>query len=121
MSSSTQPPKFLLDENVHLSLYKYLNGKGVDVKLVPKSASDEQVAVISKREKRVLVTNDEDFCSYDSDELYCVIWLRVPQGDIDTLLSSFGGLIESMKSFMGKLVVLKAKDWDEFELGKEFE
>ena len=61
MSSLTPNLKFLVDENVRTELSRFLRIQGFDFKLAPKGASDKQLALISKTEKRILVTNDEDF------------------------------------------------------------
>ena len=117
MSSSTQLPKFLLDENVRIELSNFLKRRGIDVKLHTKSATDSFVASLSKREQRVLVTNDEDFCECSKDEIYSVVWLRLPQNDSEGLVRSFEKLLGSYKNFPGRLVVLRRGKWDEFPLG----
>lgn len=58
MQSSVRTRKFLLDENVRIELYRFLKRKGNDVKILGKSVSDEQLAAVSKKEQRILVTND---------------------------------------------------------------
>ena len=121
MSSSTQLPKFLLDENVRIELFNFLKRKGIDVKLPPKSATDSFVASLSKREQRVLVTNDEDFCEYSKDKVYSVVWLRLSQNDSEGLIKSFEKLLGSFKKFPGRLVVLKRGKWGEFPLGEKIE
>ncbi len=117
MSSSTPSHKFLLDENVHRELFRFLKKLGLDVKLAPKSTPDRKIAVISKTEKRILVTNDEDFVEYSKNEIFAVIWLRIPQNDLKGLLLSFGELLDSTQNCAGKLVILKRNLWDVFDLG----
>lgn len=121
MSSLKQPPKFLLDENVRRDLYRFLTGEGNDVKQVPKSATDSEVAAISKREERVLVTNDQDFCDCGMGEVFAVVWLRVPQSDPAVLIKSFGKLLRSIKDFSGKLIILKVSTWVESQLAEDSE
>ena len=121
MSLSTQLPKFLLDANVNVGLLRFLTDKGFDVKVVPKTAPDLQVASMSKIERRVLATNDADFCNLGTEDIYGVIWLRLPQGDYKALIKSFEKMVGSMGSFLGKLIVLKKDDWDEFRLGEDLE
>lgn len=70
MSSLKPAPKFLLDENVRRDLYRFLKARAVDVGLISKSTSDSNVALKSKGEGRVLVTNDRDFCKYDKNEIF---------------------------------------------------
>lgn len=90
-----------------------------DVKLAPKAASDNQLASISKAENRILVTNDEDFTEYGDDRIYSVVWLRIAQGDANTLISSFDILIRTFNNFSGRIVILEARQWKDFPLIKE--
>ena len=53
--------RFLSDENFRLDVVKFLENQGHDVKKTPKRYSDKQVAVLAKKEKRILLTNDADF------------------------------------------------------------
>lgn len=117
MSSSTPSPKFLLDENVKRKLLQFLTAGGFDVKIPPKESTDLEVAKISNKENRVLVTNDEDFIYYASDQINAVIWLRVPQADSESLVISFDKMLKKIKTFSGKLIVLYKDRWDEFPLG----
>lgn len=121
MPSLTPTPiyKFLLDENVRQGLYKFLRRKNVDAKLATKGASDKTLADISKSEERILVTNDEEFGKYTKDEVYAVIWLRIPQNDEEALFKSFDKLLLEVKDFTSKLFILYEKKWDEFPLPAE--
>jgi|SRR3989344_1138858 len=119
MSLSIPSHKFLLDENVKRELLKFLKNKGFDVILPPKSAPDPNVASISKKERRILVTNDEDFSHYGKDEIFSIVWLNIPQNDSKALITSFEKLLESFDEFSGKLIVLKPGKWDEFMLNGE--
>ncbi len=109
MSPSTSVLKFLLDENVRYELFVFLKSEGWDVKLVPKGATDQEVARLSKQEMRVLVTNDADFTTpelYSSKDLFGVIWLRLPQNDREGLIKSFSSLLAEVKDFAGRVVIL---------------
>lgn len=123
MSPSTSVLKFLLDENVRIELFAFLKSKGVDVKLVSKGSSDEKVASFSKREKRVLVTNDADFATsglYSEEKLFALVWLRIAQSDVEGLLDLFElFLIKFKEEPEGKVVVLKEDSWKAFPLGSE--
>ena len=119
MLSSILNHKFLLDENVRIEVYRFLKQHQFDVKLAPKSASDFQYALISKKQSRILVTNDEDFTHYTTDEIFSVVWLRISQSDPRCLIDSFEKLLKELKTFKGKLVMLTAKGWEEFPLLKE--
>lgn len=103
--------KFLLDENVRIELYRYLNSEGFDVQYAPKSTKDSKIALISKQEKRILVTNDADFIEYEIDDIFSIVWLRIPQNEPKTLIFSFAKLLKEFKDFKGKLVILIPNDW----------
>ncbi len=121
MSSSTPilNHKFLLDENVNQKLYTFLKKGGFDVKISPKAASDRELALISKKEKRILVTNDEDFIYYSDKEIFSIVWLRIVQGDVKMLVSSFEMLLNGLKNFSGRLVILEAETWRDYPLVKK--
>ncbi|MEK6860878.1 MAG: DUF5615 family PIN-like protein, partial [Nanoarchaeota archaeon] len=93
MPSLTPDLKLLLDENVRIELSRFLKTQGFNFTFAPKGATDKQLALISKKEQRILVTNDEDFQWFTKDEIYSVIWLWIPQNDPKSLISSFKKLI----------------------------
>ena len=119
MSSSTLSHKFLLDENVRVELARFLKQKRFDIKLAAKSVPDSHHAGISKQQRRILVTNDQDFTNYTTDEIFSVVWLRISQSDADSLITSFEKLLKELKTFKGKLIILNAIGWEEFPLFKE--
>ena len=119
MSSSTLNHKFLLDENVRVELYRFLKQHQFDVKLVTKSASDSQHTLVSKKQRRILVTNDQDFTHYATDEIFSVVWLRIDQSDASSLIASFEKLLKDLRTFKGKLIILTEKGWEEFPLFEE--
>lgn len=116
MSSSIPRPKFLLDENVRVELVKFLKSQGFDVKLAPKAAPDLLLASLSKKEKRILVTNDEDFVEYTDNMVFSIVWLRIPQNDPKKLIASFQKLLSEFNNFRGKLIVLETGRWQDFPL-----
>ena len=116
MALSIPNPTFLLDENVDSRLYKALKSKNINAKLTPKGLSDKEVANICLNEKRVLITNDEDFQEYSDDEIYAVIWLRIPQNKSDVLIKSFTKLLSECKQFKGKIITLTELTWSDLPL-----
>ena len=121
MLSSIRNLKFLLDENIKIKLFQFLRKSGFDVKLVSKGSSDKEVASISKAEKRILITNDDDFCEYSQDELFAVIWLKIPQGDTEGLLRSFQKLLKEFKDFSGQVIMLEQDKWTQWTLFMKME
>ena len=120
MLLSTPNPRFLLDENVRTGLAQFLKANGFDVASASKSAPDSQLAEISKKEQRILITNDSDFEEYTRNQIHAVILLKIPQNDEESLVSSFKRLITKNENLLGKLVVLKKDGEDVFPLAVEF-
>jgi len=100
--------KFLLDENVKKDLLKFLKQQGVNVVFKPKGLSNGRLAEFSKSERRILITNDEDFVEFTKDEIFSIILLRIPQDKPESLISSFSRLLKETNSedFKGKLIIL---------------
>ena len=88
--------KFLFDENV-----------------------DARLAEFSKLEERVFVTNDEDFIKFCNNKIFSLIWLKIPQRNIESLKNSFSGIINEIdpKNFKGNLITLYE---DKFEISPLF-
>ena len=107
MSLSQSNPRFLLDENVRIELFNWLKSQNQDVKLSPKSATDQELANQSKTENRIFVTNDKDFFRHNPDKIHAVVILRLPQNDPESLIKSFEKLLNSNENLAGKTVVLK--------------
>lgn len=111
--------KFLLDENVKKALLRLLKSNVFDVKLALKGSTDTEIARISKKEKRILVTNDEDFQWYTKDQVYSVVLLKIPQADSTGLISSFEKLLKEFNNFPGKIVLLETDKWTDYPLWEE--
>lgn len=119
MQSSTRILKFLLDENVRIELSRFLKDQSFDFKVAAKGAVDKQLAEISKKEKRILITNDENFQWYLKNQIFAVIWLWIPQNEPKSLISSFKNLLKECKNFSGRIITLTSKDWSEAFLYEE--
>lgn len=119
MSSSIPNHKFLLDENVRLDLYKFLTSQGCDVKLAPKTGKDSIIASISKKDSRIIVTNDSDFQYFTEQQVFSVVFLNIPQYEGEILISSFIKLLSDFDNFPGRIVVLKPNTWEDFPLLKK--
>lgn len=105
--------RFLLDENVRKELYDWLIAKRIDVKRSPRSLANGALARFSLKERRVLVINDSDFTRFVRESIFGVVWLRIPQDDTSTLLSSFAVLLRSGEpTLKGKLLTLWPGRWD---------
>jgi predicted nuclease of predicted toxin-antitoxin system len=104
--------RFLLDENVRAELDGFLNGKGFDVKRLPKGAPDRALAAASREEKRLIVTNDEDFAAFPEGKLFGVVILRVPQRDADGLLAAFQRLLDECKDWKARTILVRKDQWE---------
>src|SRR3989338_3642422 len=116
MPSSIFTKKFLLDENVRQDLYHFLRSQHIDTRFVSKSASDRTIQEVSLREKRILVTNDNDFTLCAKEEIFFVVWLRIPQHSALACIKAFQKLLEDRMDFAWKIIVLKPHTWEAFYL-----
>ena len=94
-SVSRSKLKFLRDENVKKRLERFLLQHGFDVVTASKRTPDDELAQLSKFEKRVLITNDNDFIKFSKEDIFSVVWLRIPQEKPQLLLESFSKLLEA--------------------------
>ena len=102
--------KFLLDENVKKELLQFFKQQGFDVIFKSKGLSNGILAELSKSEQRILITNDEDFVEFTKEEIFSIVWLRIPQNEPESLLKAFSMLLKEKtvsEDFEGKLIVLK--------------
>ena len=117
MSLLTSPSKFkfLFDENVDKRLERFLKQQGVDITSKPKRLSNGRLSEFSKSEKRVFVTNDEDFLEFSKEEIFSVVWLKIPQRKIESSKKAFSTLLKEIKpeDFEGNLITLFE---DKFEI-----
>lgn len=121
--------KFLLDENVRIELFEYLQGLKIDAITAPKRTSNGKLADFSKKESRILVTNDMDFSEMTANKLFAVIWLRLPQAviwlrlpqkDLPAILSSFKNFLDNQTDNLeGKLVIIGADGFEIVSLAEE--
>lgn len=102
---------------MRVELGRFLKTKEHDVVCAPKGVTDKKIARQSLEQRRILVTNDEDFCWHAESEIFAVIWLRLPQHDAELLRNSFAKLLSECSQFKGKLILLKPNAWDEVPLG----
>ena len=110
MSSLESQIKFLLDENVNRGLKKFLEERGFNVIISPKGIKDDQLAAISKREERILVTNDHDFAYINPENAFSIVLCELPQGDINSSFQAFSLLLKEKNQpmhFEGKMFLLR--------------
>jgi len=122
MLSSQHTIKFLFDENVKRELFEFLNSERYNAISKPKGLSNGKLAEFSKSEKRVLVTNDEDFLEFNKEQIFSIVWLRIRQEKLESLLRAFSRLLKEIKSedFEGNLVILNEERFEIYPLSKFF-
>lgn len=118
MLSSTLNLKFLLDENIPHSLYRFIQSTDHDVVLVPNSATDKDIATASLKQQCVVVTKDTDFLEYTTQEIFAVVLIELPQKDKNMLLNSFTKMLRECNTYKGYLVLIKKNGWEKFPLPK---
>ncbi len=108
--------KFLLDENISQKTADFLLKLGYDVKLVAKDlkgAKDKDILEVAFKEKRIILTQDKDFCDLVfRDSLPCrgIILLRLNSyfsEAINKVLDLF--LNSNEENLQDKFVVLAEK------------
>ncbi len=110
-NSVSHSVKFLKDENVKKRLETFLKQKGIDIISKPKGFLNGKLASFSKAEKRVLITNNEDFVNsehFPKEKIFSVVWLRIPQRKIESAKNTFSRLLKETKpeNFEGNLIIL---------------
>jgi len=101
--------KFLLDENIPTSVFKFLKERKYDVFYVSKGAKDRDVAELAKREKAVLVTRDYDFANvllYPPGEFYGIIILKVHPPLAEKLIGSMENILKAEEVFKGRVFIV---------------
>ena len=108
----------MLDENVKKELLKFLNSKRYDSISKPKGLLNGELAEFSKLEKRILVTNDEDFIGFSKERIFSAVLLKLPQDKPESLLDTFSKLLKEIKpeDFEGKLIILKEGKFEVFPM-----
>ncbi|MBI3618450.1 DUF5615 family PIN-like protein [Candidatus Peregrinibacteria bacterium] len=119
MSSSTPVIRFLLDENVRADVDRFFAGRKIDAKRLSKRSTDALIAAVSRKERRIVITNDEDFALLSSKQVHGVIWLRIPQSDGASLLKALEHLLVECRNFKGLRIELSAEHWRYFPLNTQ--
>ncbi|MHA1593548.1 MAG: DUF5615 family PIN-like protein [Candidatus Baldrarchaeia archaeon] len=102
--------KFLLDENVPISVYRYLlRIKNYEVEYVPRGSDDQKVAKLAKEKKAILITRDSDFANivlYPPEEYYGIIVFRIHPPIPDDLIRALDRILEKIQNFEGKTIIV---------------
>lgn len=110
--------KLLLDENVHHGLVPFLAKLGHKVRLSPKGIVNGEVFKLAIKEKRILVTRDDDFLNssiFPSAKHFGIWLLRVPARDLEGQKRSILELLDQMdgaQEFKGRAVILFPEEFE---------
>jgi hypothetical protein len=96
---------------VRAELDAYPREEGFEVKRLSKGAPDQSLAAVSREERLVIVTNDEDFSVMPSAKVFSVVLLRLPQRDVDALHGTFDPLLAECKDWKECLILLDRIRW----------
>ncbi len=97
----------------------FLEQNNIEFVLKPKGLLNGKLAEYSKTEKRILITNDNDFSNIPKDKIFGVILLKIPQDKPSELLYEFSKLLKNknkLSNYQGKLVILYIDKIEEFDL-----
>lgn len=106
--------KVLCDENISGGIYSSLVESGFDVTRVSQGMKDSEIAVLTKKEKRIILTFDSDFANilaYPPKDFYGIIRIKIDppvNAVVVTALQKVFKALGSMEGFRGKLVVVEA-------------
>jgi predicted nuclease of predicted toxin-antitoxin system len=91
--------------------------RGHNVLLAPKGASDKEIGLIAKNEKRIILTHDSDFANatlFPPKKFYGIVLLKINPPILSSLSCAMKNLLKKLKSnnnYHGKLIILFEKDF----------
>jgi len=100
--------KFILDENVPRSIYKYLKSRGFDVDYVSGGIKNSEVARLAKESNAVLITRDWDFSNttlYPPEEHHGIIILRIHPPLPEDLKNTLENVLKRIKKLEAKTII----------------
>jgi len=101
--------KFLLDENVPYSTYRYLKSRGFKVSYVPSGIRNKEVAELAKKTGAVLVTRDWDFSNvmlYPPEKYNGIIILKIHPPLGKDLIRALENFLSVVKDLNGRTFII---------------
>lgn len=104
---------FVIDENIPAELIPWLKRKGHNTFPVPKGFSDEEVALLAKERKAILLTQDRHFTNslrFPPQDFSGIIRIKIHPSYIEDITLSLEKLFEifnKIEDFKGKLIILR--------------
>lgn len=111
--------KFLADEDFPKPLVSKIRSLGHSVKTVQQKnlqgSSDEVVANLALKEKRIVLTFDKDFLKNKSKDLQAVIFHfpKIPTSEIILLMENFLADVSKVKFSKGKVLKFSKNGFEE--------
>jgi predicted nuclease of predicted toxin-antitoxin system len=102
--------KFLLDENVRIEVKEFLEAKGFEVEYAPKTLTNAEVTSLAKEKSMILLTHDVHFSDtllYPPEEYAGIVLIEIPPSMLKEILSMLERLLNQVKEFSGKLVIVE--------------
>jgi len=101
--------RFLLDENVPKSVYRFLRDRGYYVEYVPKGSSDDEVMEIARKKDLILITRDSDFAdeiAYPPNTHPGIIVLRIHPSLPKIIVDKLAEVLQLNLEINGKIIVV---------------
>jgi len=101
--------RFLLDENVPRSVFRYLKSRGYQVEYVPRGIDDNTMIKLADRRQAVLITRDSDFADetvYAPEEHCGIVVLRIHPPKPRDLVEVLESVLTIIKDFKGRIVIV---------------
>jgi len=93
--------KFLLDENIPISVKRFLESRGLSVKYEEKGVKNSELASIANKKACVLVGRNSDFLK---------TWVFPPKAE--KLVNASSLLFDEVKEFKGRLFVVRQEGFE---------
>ena len=101
--------KLISDENVPVKITGLLIKRNFDVRKAPLGINDSQLSILSKREKRAIITFDKHFINkklFSPKDHFGIIFIQIHPPTIDKVFSSLVKMLNIIKVLKGKLIIL---------------
>ena len=101
--------RFLLDENVPKSVYRFLRDIGYYVEYVPKSSTDNEVIRIAREKDLILLTRDSDFAdeiAYPPGSHPGIIVLKIHPSLPKIIVDKLAEVLQYNLEINGKIIVI---------------
>ena len=104
--------KFLADENIRREVISFLDSSGYDVVSTLKGSRDSEIAKKARKEKRIIVTHDNDFANrllYPPAEFSGIVLIKIHPPTKELIIKALKNLFNTLSpSELGrKLVILE--------------